>query len=324
MKQQIFKWFAFPVAAAIAMGCNGSLTTNATESETAQPGAPASKSIAAIASATADFSTLVAAAQAAGLVGVLNGPGSYTVFAPTNAAFAKLPEGTVSALLEPANKGKLAAILKYHLLPAAVFSKDVKSGEVTTIDGEKLTIARAGSSISITDQSGNTAAVTQADIGATNGVIHVIDRVLLPTAPKANNIPDVAAAAGSFKTLLTAVQAAGLGATLSAKGPFTVFAPTDEAFAKLPAGTVETLLKPENKATLAKILTYHVVAAKVPAADVKSGNIDMVSGDALTVSAKNGKVALTDGKGNVVNVIKTDIMADNGIIHVIDGVLLPE
>jgi uncharacterized surface protein with fasciclin (FAS1) repeats len=131
----------------------------------------------------------------------------------------------------------------------------------------------------------------------------------------------VAIAAGNadFSTLVAAVKAAGLAETLSGKGPFTVFAPTNEAFAKLPAGTVDSLLKPENKAKLASILTYHVVAAKVMAADVKTSKVKTVQGGELDVLVKDGAVTV-DGA----MVVKTDIVGSNGVIHVIDAVVLPK
>jgi uncharacterized surface protein with fasciclin (FAS1) repeats len=134
------------------------------------------------------------------------------------------------------------------------------------------------------------------------------------------DIVDTAVAGGSFKTLVTAVQAAGMVNTLKGVGPFTVFAPTDEAFAKLPAGTVEGLLQPENKAKLQAILTYHVVPGKVMAADVvKISAAKTVNGQPLSVSAKNGAVMVDNAK-----VVKTDIVASNGVIHVIDTVVLPK
>jgi uncharacterized surface protein with fasciclin (FAS1) repeats len=133
------------------------------------------------------------------------------------------------------------------------------------------------------------------------------------------DIVDTAVAAGSFNTLATALKAAGLVETLKGAGPFTVFAPTDEAFAKLPAGTLESLLKPENKAKLAGILTYHVVSGKVMAADVvKMTSAKMVNGQSVKVAVNGGKVTV-DGA----NVVKTDIATTNGVIHVIDTVLLP-
>lgn len=133
------------------------------------------------------------------------------------------------------------------------------------------------------------------------------------------DIVDTAVAAGSFKTLAKALDAAGLVQTLKGSGPFTVFAPTDEAFAKLPAGTLEHLLMPEQKAELRRILTYHVVSGKVMAADVvQMRSAKAVSGDAITITARDGKVQVDKA-----NVIKTDIGTSNGVIHVIDAVILP-
>ena len=133
------------------------------------------------------------------------------------------------------------------------------------------------------------------------------------------DIVDTAVAAGSFKTLAKALQAADLVETLKGAGPFTVFAPTDEAFAKLPAGTLEALLKPENKPTLQRILESHVVAGAVMAADVvKAGSATAVSGDTLTIASRDGGVTVDGSK-----VVKTDIAATNGVIHVIDSVILP-
>ena len=134
------------------------------------------------------------------------------------------------------------------------------------------------------------------------------------------DIVDTAIAAGSFNTLATALTAAGLVDTLRGTGPFTVFAPTDAAFAKLPAGTVESLLKPENKAKLVRLLTYHVVSGKVMAADVvKVTSAKAVSGDTITVLAKDGVVTVDNAR-----VVKTDIAASNGVIHVIDSVIMPK
>ena len=133
------------------------------------------------------------------------------------------------------------------------------------------------------------------------------------------DIVDTAVAAGSFKTLVKALQAADLVATLKGAGPFTVFAPTDEAFAKLPAGTLEALLKPENKPKLQRILTSHVIAGRVMAADVvKTSSAKAVSGDTLTIASRDGGVTVAGAK-----VVKTDIAASNGVIHVIDSVILP-
>ncbi len=142
--------------------------------------------------------------------------------------------------------------------------------------------------------------------------------VFAEKAAASQNIVETAVAAGSFKTLVAAVKAAGLVETLSGTGPFTVFAPTDEAFAKLPAGTLDDLLKPENKEKLAGILTYHVVAGKVMAADVKAGEVATVNGAKATIAVTADGVTIDKAK-----VVKTDIATSNGVIHVIDSVILP-
>lgn len=147
-----------------------------------------------------------------------------------------------------------------------------------------------------------------------------------------NDVVDIAIGSADHTTLVAAVKAADLVTTLKGEGPFTVFAPTNDAFAKLPAGTVETLLKPENKAQLTNILTYHVVSGNIDAAGVleaiKGGMgkavLTTVSGDKLTASLNNGKVQLTDESGNSVFVTATDLKGSNGIVHVIDGVVLPK
>ncbi len=137
-------------------------------------------------------------------------------------------------------------------------------------------------------------------------------------AAEKKDIVDTAVGAGSFKTLVAAVKAAGLVDTLKGPGPFTVFAPTDEAFAKLPEGTVETLLKPENKEKLVAILTYHVVSGKVMAADVSTMEVATVEGSKAKIKVDDGKVTIDKA-----NVVKTDIEATNGVIHVIDAVIMP-
>ena len=401
--------------------------------------ADAPKTIVETAVGAGNFNTLVAAVTAAGLAGTLSGPGPFTVFAPTDAAFAKLPAGTIEALLQDPT-GQLTDILLYHVVAGKVMAADVVnltsatsvSGRIIPIevkDGVKV----AGANVVVTD------------IVCSNGVIHVIDTVMLPPAAKYSvsdkgvagfvtalyngllgrnpdvdglnawagwldsgakaadttvlgilssseaqgmisgysdemfirylysglfgrnpasseiaawkaplsagvsrmdvakqftrstefillcskygvapfktdlaTIPVTAVNAGTFNTLVAAVTAAGLADTLSGKGPFTVFAPTDAAFAKLPAGTVETLLQ-DPTGQLKNILLYHVVAGKVMAADV----VSLTS--APTVFGKNVSVMVKDGKVYIdgAQVIVTDILASNGVIHVIDSVILP-
>lgn len=264
-----------------------------------------------IAAGNKDFSTLVAAVKAAGLAETLSGKGPFTVFAPTNAAFAKLPEGTVETLLKPENKEKLAAILTYHVVGAKVMAADVTPGYVGTVNGEKLSLTASKDGVKV-----DGANVVATDIVGTNGVIHVIDSVILPGTNK--SIVGIAAGNDDFSTLVAAVKAAGLVETLSGDGPFTVFAPTNAAFAKLPEGTVESLLKPENKSKLAAILTYHVVPGKVMAADVKAGKVKTVNGKEFTISVSGGTVMVDKAK-----VVATDILGTNGVIHVLDSVILP-
>jgi len=258
------------------------------------------------------FNTLVAAAKAAGLVETLKGDGPLTVFAPTDEAFAKLPAGTVETLLKPENKAKLASILTYHVVAGKVLAADVvKLSGAKTVQGQQVDIKVEGSTVMV-----DGATVTAVDILCDNGVIHGIDSVILPSD---STIVETAVSAGSFKTLVAAVKAAGLAETLSGDGPFTVFAPTDAAFAKLPAGTVESLLKPENKQKLIDILTYHVVAGRVYSGDaVAAKSANTLQGSPITVTVSDSGAKINEAK-----LVSTDLDASNGVIHVIDSVLMP-
>lgn len=263
--------------------------------------------------AAGSFKTLAAALGAADLVGALKGDGPFTVFAPTDEAFSKLPAGTVENLLKPENKALLQSILTYHVVPGKVLAKDVvKLNGAKTLNGQMVDIAIADGTVTI-----DSAKVIKTDIGASNGVIHVIDSVILPSQ---TDIIDTAVEAGSFKTLAAAIKAAGLIETLKGDGPFTVFAPTDAAFAKLPEGTVASLLKPENKAKLAAVLTYHVVPGRIYAADaIEAGKAKTVQGQAVTITSSDKGVMIDGAK-----VVKANIDASNGVIHVIDSVILPK
>lgn len=262
------------------------------------------------------FTTLVAAVQAAGLVEALKGEGHLTVFAPTDDAFALLPEGTVETLLKPENLEQLKSILLYHVVSGKVMATDVVDlSSAHTMAGKDVAVKVEMGNVYI-----NQSKVIITDIETSNGVFHVIDTVLLPPAGLVD-IVDTAVADGRFTTLAAALQAAGLVDTLKGEGPFTVFAPTDEAFAKLPAGTVETLLKTENLEQLKNSLLYHVVSGKVMASDVLMLNsADTALGQMISIKVVDGKVYLID----TIQVIITDVLASNGVIHVIDSVLLPE
>lgn len=264
--------------------------------------------------AAGQFNTLAAALKAGGLVKALKGKGPFTVFAPTDEAFSKVPKKTLEMLLKPENKAKLAAILKYHVVSGKVTAKQVMTlKNATTLKGSSVAVQfdKKKKTVSI-----DGAKVVKADIVCSNGVIHVIDKVILPRP----DLVDTAVKAGSFKTLAAAVKAAGLVKALKGDGPFTVFAPTDEAFAKLPKGTVENLLLPENKDKLVAILKYHVVAGNVLAADVVKLK------KAKTLQGSEVKVLIDDGKVMIDNaqVLKADVLAGNGVIHVIDSVILPK
>jgi uncharacterized surface protein with fasciclin (FAS1) repeats len=176
-----------------------------------------------------------------------------------------------------------------------------------------------GIPVSVTSDSAmvGTANIVQTDVYCSNGVIHIIDAVMLP---ESGNLVEVAQKAGTFGTLIAAAKAAGLETALSEAGPFTILAPSDEAFAKLPKGTVSSLLMPENKAKLEKILKYHVISGRAYAMDViKATELSPLDGGKLVVSAVDGQVMINESK-----VIAADINASNGVIHVVDGVLLPE
>ena len=270
------------------------------------------KDIVATAVEAGSFQTLAAALQAADLVEALQGQGPFTVFAPTDEAFAKLPAGTVEKLLLPENKQQLVNVLTYHVVqgkvPAAAV---VKLSGAKALNGQQIDVKVENGKVSV-DQ----AQVVATDIACDNGVIHVIDQVILPAT---DNIPATAVKAGTFKTLVAAAQAAGLVEALSGEGPFTVFAPTDDAFAKLPEGTVETLLKPENKAKLTAILKYHVVPGRIYSSDaLAAGQAKTLQGQSVSIAAKGGSAMVNSAK-----LVATDLDASNGVIHVIDAVMLP-
>jgi uncharacterized surface protein with fasciclin (FAS1) repeats len=254
--------------------------------------------------------TLEAAVIAAGLVDALSGDGPFTVFAPTDAAFAALPAGTIEALLADPS-GALTDILTYHVVSGKVMSTDLENGmTATTLLGKDITVTINAEGVFI-----NGAKVTVADIVTDNGVVHVIDAVLVPAR---TTVVDVVVNSEVHTTLEAAVIAAGLVEALSGDGPFTVFAPTDAAFAALPAGTIEALLADPSGA-LTDILTYHVVSGKVMSTDLENGmTATTLLGKDITVTINAEGVFINGAK-----VIVADIVTDNGVVHVIDAVLLP-
>ncbi len=258
-----------------------------------------------------NFNTLVKALEITGLNNDLSGAGPFTVFAPTDEAFAKLGQEKLEKIMLPANREMLKSVLTYHVVPGNVMAADVsKMAFGTTLNGQRFTVnAKNGVMID------NSKVVTP-DIKCNNGVIHVIDTVMMP---ETKNVLEVAQGAGKFKTLWAAIQAAGLTSTLESDGPFTILAPTDEAFAKLPAGTLENLLKPENKAQLVSILTYHVIPTRVFADQaMKTSTFKTVMGKDVKFTTTNGTPMVNNAK-----IVSTDVEASNGVIHVIDTVIMP-
>jgi uncharacterized surface protein with fasciclin (FAS1) repeats len=314
-------WVGILLAASLVLGACAASTPEATEvpDPTAMPEPiatpeptpePEPGDIVSIAVGDGRFETLVAAVQAAGLENALRGEGPLTVFAPTDEAFAALPDGTVESLL--AEPEALSQILLYHVVEGQVMAEDViRLNQAQTLQGQYVDISVEGGEVMIDD-----AQVLIADIQVSNGVIHVIDRVILP---ESRDIVDIAAEDGRFETLVAAVQAAGLENALRGEGPLTVFAPTDEAFNALPEGTVEALLG--DIPQLTDILLYHVTEGRVMASDILA-----LAGDPLaTLSGEDAMVAVSDGQVMIgdAQVIITNIEASNGVIHVIDAVLLP-
>ncbi len=281
-----------------------------------------------LAEATPDLSTLVKAVSAAGLVDTLSGPGPFTVFAPSNEAFEKLPGGLLDSLLKPENKEALTKVLTYHVLAAKVMSKDITEGlRATTVEGKNVSAYIVKGSVYIVGgETRNYAKVTTADVEASNGVVHIIDTVLLPPDMIATqNIVELAEGNKDLSTLVKAVTAAGLVDTLSGTGPFTVFAPTNQAFERLPAGTLDNLLKPENKDQLVKVLTYHVLGSKVESKDITEGlKAKTVEGKEISAYILERQIFVVgSGTKDIARVLAADVEATNGVVHVIDNVLLP-
>ena len=277
------------------------------------------RTIVEVAQKTPDLSILVEAVVAADLVPTLS-TGTLTVFAPTNAAFAALLAElgiTKEALL--ADKPLLTAVLTYHVLGSKVELANVPVGKpITPVGGGFFKVESAGG-LKITDGRNRVSNITATDIQASNGVVHLVDRVLLPAN---RDIVATAQALPDFSILVEAVATAGLMETLQGTGPFTVFAPTNAAFAALLAelGVSKAALL-ADKAMLTKVLTYHVLPSRVLKAEVPVGKpITTMQGQTFTI---NASLQITDQNARVANLVGTDVFASNGVIHVVDRVLLP-
>lgn len=286
-------------------GGGGSATGGSSTSSAGMGGAaqPAAKDIVDTAVAAGSFTRLAAALTQAGLVGALKGDGPFTVFAPDDAAFEAFDDEN-PGVLAGLSKAELTEVLKYHVVAgSAVESTALKDDQVfLTLSGSPVLVDRTGG-VKISESN-----VTSADVVASNGVIHVIDRIMLP--PK-DDIVATAIAAGMFTTLAGALTEADLVTALQGAGPFTVFAPTDAAFAKLAE-------VPEGDA-LKDVLLYHVVEGAVGSGDLKAGPVPtLLEGKSVTIKLTGG-VTVDASKVTTANVI-----AKNGVIHVVDTVLVPE
>ena len=266
-----------------------------------------SNSIYDIVSNSTNHSTLKTAIDACSLDGYLSGPGPLTLFAPTDAAFNLLPAGTVTALLN--DIPQLTDILKHHVVGDSVMSGMLSNNQtVTTLLGTNVTVTINASGVFI-----DNAQVTLADIVADNGVVHVIDAVLLPP----NSIYDIVSNSTNHSTLKTAIDACSLDGYLSGPGPLTLFAPTDAAFNLLPAGTVTALLN--DIPQLTDILKHHVVGDSVMSGMLSNNQtVTTLLGTNVTVTINASGVFIDNAQ-----VTLADIVADNGVVHVIDAVLLP-
>ncbi|PPK86230.1 putative surface protein with fasciclin (FAS1) repeats [Neolewinella xylanilytica] len=409
---------------------------------TAQTTETGDQTILELAQGNENLTILTRALQAAGLTDALTGDGPITVFAPTDQAFYGLPEGVLSALTKAENRDALVDILKYHVVDGELTASAVTSGiegaadgmlPAETMNGE-LTAMLEGEGVALKDAAGRTVMVTQTDIMASNGVIHLIDGVLLPegvdlealtsgaegmgmeetdgameeageavdtaasatadaastayneteefvenaaetTAEAAETVYDetteavsdvvgsddetmqegrddvrtvgsdvgnyesapdativeVASGNSDFSTLVTAIESAELKDVLNSESGFTVFAPTNAAFDKVPADMRSQLMSSAGKTDLQNLLKYHVVASRIDAASLTKAieknngyfRIQTLGGESLIASMQDGNVVLTDGNGEYATVTKTDVQASNGLIHAIDGVLTP-
>merc|ERR1740138_91886 len=277
-----------------------------------------SKNIVQLAAGTKDLSTLVAALKAGQLVSALEGKGPFTVFAPTNAAFAKLPKATLNSLLQYKNIKTLQAVLEYHVVSGLIYSSSLKSeNTVKTLESENMLVEVRNGGVTIN----HAAHVTTADVAASNGVVHIIDAVLLPPSMTERSIIELASGNKDLSTLVAAITAGKLVTALEAKGPFTVFAPTNAAFAKLPKATLNSLLEPKNIKQLDAVLEYHVVAgAAVFSKNLKSSQrVKTLQGSTILVQ-RSWRGVYINGKSKVTT---ADVKATNGVMHIINTVLLP-
>lgn len=319
MQRRLFLHTGGAMAATFLAGCGGGSDGELDLGPLAD--ATSSRNVVQLAQATPDLSLLVEAVTAAGLAETLQGAGPFTVFAPTNAAFtALLGELGVTKEQLFADTALLTSVLTYHVVPAQVPRDQVPLGSaITTVQGGVFKVESANGQLTVTDGRNRTSLVTATDLTASNGVVHLVDRVLLPAN---QDIVQLAQSLPQFSTLVEAVVAANLQATLSSAGPFTVFAPTNDAFAALLAelGLTKSQLLADT-ALLTQVLTYHVLPQRVLRAEIPIDTpVATIEGDTLSIGAD---LAITDQRGRRANIVTADVLASNGVVHAIDRVILP-
>lgn len=277
---------------------------------------PADNTINGIVSATSDFSTLNAAVKKAGLSATLSSDGPFTVFAPNNAAFTA--SGITPAVLGSLTSDQAKNILLYHTIAAKIMAADVPAGPNAPVDaanGDKVYVTKNSSGVFI-----NGIKVIDADVKASNGVIHVIGNVLMPPS---GNIVEMAQANPNLSFLVAAVVTANLQGALSGAGPLTVFAPTNDAFKAAGFPTIASI-QAADPAVLTSILTYHVIGARVFSSDLTDGaQVATLNGEKVTIGLSSGATVKGMSNTSASNITATNMVATNGVIHVIDQVLLP-
>jgi transforming growth factor-beta-induced protein len=325
-------------AIALTGGDDGAAANSATPTAPA-PAPRLGPSAFAVINGQGDLSTLSALLRRTGLADVLGEDGPFTVFAPDDAAFAALPPGAVDALRgDPALAKR---VLAHHVVNGQAGAADLRPGGrglLTPIDGTTLAVTVAGGRVGV-----GAATIVEPDQEAANGVVHVVDAVVLPQgvtfpeppapkpaveaappappAPAAGNVLDVVRAGGRFTQLAALIDAAGRAGELAGPGPFTLFAPTDEAFARVPKATLDAVAADPRAA--ARLVGAQVSPGRVTAADLTAGPHPTLADQSLTVRFEAGKVRLSAGDGDGATLVDPDLPATNGVVHVVDRVLLP-
>lgn len=298
MKHQITKLFSLMLIFILTL--NSCITTE-------------ERSLASVVSESPQLNILARAIQKTDLLQTLDEEGPFTLFAPSDAAFAKLPEGFLEELLKEGNEDILAAILQYHIISGKVRSGSLIDGQVAaTLQGENFVISTSDG-VKV-----NGALVATPDIAAGNGMIHIVDEVLMPLSMQSKNITQLVLANENLSFLASALESADLINSLSQERAFTLFAPTNDAFEALPKDVLTNLLKPENKEVLGSLLGFHVIGTKLMANDFQNGQkIITTQGESMTVEFDDGV------KINGAVITGPDVEATNGVIHLVNKVILP-